>query len=146
MRATVTMPIETLAFIIAKAREVEGDVDDDEAEVDEDELDEVDEEAWAADEDDVAEADEEDDEDDEFVDLLVSLSDDELAQLLALMWVGGGDYDEESWDEALSRARALGDQDTLTHLLGVDALADLIEEGLIELGYGARIERDAAAP
>lgn len=143
MRVNITMPIETLARIIVKVREMEAGVDDDDETDVEDEEETVEDEAFlAADEDDEAV---EEWEDDELTNLLGSLSDAELAELLAVMWVGGGDYDEESWDEALSRARALSDLDALTHLLGADDLSDLIEDGLIELGYAELIEDDAAA-
>jgi hypothetical protein len=145
MRVNITMPIETLARIIVKAREMEAGIDDD----DETDVEDGDEES-PEDEAEFAAADEDDEvaeelEDDELTALLGSLSDSQLAELLALIWVGGGDYDEESWDEALSRARALSDQDTLAHLLGADDLSDLIEDGLVELGYAVVIEDSEAA-
>ena len=140
MRTTVTMPIETLAFIIAKARELESDVDDDEAETETETETDDDEEELSAAEGDDEEGAVEDWEDDELTGLLGSLSDDELAQLLALIWVGAGDYGEGRWDEALSRARAADGEDVLQQILSADDLGDLIEDGLIELGYAVRIE------
>ena len=141
MRVNITMPIETLAQIIAKAREMEADIEEDEdIETEDEDLAEGEAELLSEEEDAV-----EDFDDDQLTDLLAGLSDDQLAELLALIWVGGGDYGEEDWDEALSRARALNDNDVLTHLLGADDLSDLIEDGLIELGYAVLIEDDAAA-
>jgi Protein of unknown function (DUF3775) len=143
MRATITMPIETLALIIAKARAMP---DDEDASVDsgddEEALDEDEEAAMlAADE---GEPEDEDLDDDELTELLASLSDQDLVELLALMWVGRGEFDLDSWDGAVSKARDIGDEDALTHLLSTDDLGDLLEDGLTQLGYAVVVEQDGA--
>ncbi|MFQ3666136.1 MAG: DUF3775 domain-containing protein [Sphingomonadaceae bacterium] len=41
----------------------------------------------------------------ELMELIDSLSDDERASLVALAWIGRGDYDAEEWDEVRAMAR-----------------------------------------
>ena len=140
MRATITMPIETLALIIAKVRAMERDAGEDEADVERDDEDDEDDDESAAEESEMLAADDdeaaiEDLEDEELAELLGGFSDDELAELLALMWIGSGRFGEDRWDEALDKARAVGGEDVLTHLVSADDLGDLIEGGLVELGY-----------
>lgn len=145
MRATITMPIETLALIIAKARALEGEIDENE-----DDFEDDDEGAPEGDVELLAAGDNEepveDMDDDELTEVLGSLSDHELAELLALVWIGDGDFGLNSWDEALSKARTVSDEEVLSHLLGADDLADLIEDGLTELGYTVVIEDGEARP
>lgn len=61
---------------------------------------------------------------------------DEEAQhaLVALMWIGRGDFDRESWGEALRTAREEHDQRVAEYLLGTPLLADYLEEGLAVFG------------
>ena len=59
-----------------------------------------------------------------------SLELDEQAMLVALMWVGRGDYDVEEWDEALAEARAHWNGRTAEYLIGTPQVADYLSEGL----------------
>ena len=71
------------------------------------------------------------------------LNEDEQAALVALAWVGRGDYEPEEWDEALrlARERSTGG-DTSTYLLGMDMAGDLLAEGLAAFGLSVEeIER-----
>jgi hypothetical protein len=151
MRATITMPLETLKTIIERAREYEFvDEDQDFAEDDEEEDDEADSELddddddersieLADDDDDDEESEEDGDEldedDEEFEGILEALKPEELAELLALSWVGEGDYDGSNWDEAMGSARALSTDDVIVELAENPLLADAIERGLVALGY-----------
>lgn len=75
--------------------------------------------------------------------LIANLNEDELAELLALTWVGGGDYDVDEWDDALAEARDNPDALRPDSFLGVPLLGDLLEEGLAELGLScADVEFD----
>ncbi|MBI1212614.1 MAG: DUF3775 domain-containing protein [Alphaproteobacteria bacterium] len=151
MRATITMPLETLKAIIERAREYEFVVDDDDVvdeeldegddEIEEDELDadEDDEEMIVVaasgedvEEDDIDE-DEDADEEEEFADVLDGLTSEELAELLALAWVGEGDH--SNWDEALGAARALPSDEIILQLAENPMLSDAIVKGLAALGY-----------
>jgi len=59
------------------------------------------------------------------------LDEDERCELVALAWVGRGDFDKDGWDEALQLARSRDDpKTTAVYLLGMALLPDLLEEGL----------------
>jgi hypothetical protein len=55
---------------------------------------------------------------------------DEQASLVALVWVGRGDYDAQDWDGALALARERSVGSTADYLLGIPDLPDLLDEGL----------------
>ncbi|WP_457798543.1 DUF3775 domain-containing protein [Methylocystis sp. S23] len=63
-----------------------------------------------------------------------AMDDDEQAELVALMWIGRGDYSAEDWDEALREARARRQGPTSAYLLGSPLLASYLESGLGEFG------------
>jgi hypothetical protein len=59
---------------------------------------------------------------------------DEQAQLVALAWLGRGDYSIDEWDAAVTAARERQTGSTARYLLGIPILADLLEEGLSQHG------------
>ncbi len=63
------------------------------------------------------------------------LEPDQQATLVALMWVGRGDYLVEDWDEALAYANEASGVTTSDYLIATPLLADYLEEGLILHGY-----------
>lgn len=63
------------------------------------------------------------------------LNDDEVIDLIALAWIGRGDYDRGGWDEARSLARERHRHHSARYLTGMPALGDYLEEGLSTLGY-----------
>lgn len=70
----------------------------------------------------------------ELRELINDLNVDEAAELVALAWVGRGDYDASEWSDALSAARERGNRRTAKYLLGMPLLADWLEEGLEQIG------------
>lgn len=70
----------------------------------------------------------------ELVAAIRSLNEDEKIELMALMWVGRGDFSLEEWDEALSTAADRHNGRDANYLLGTPLLGDYIEEGLETLG------------
>ena len=68
---------------------------------------------------------------------LRELGEDELIQLVALMWVGRGSFEPEEWDEAVATAREefSGTVSLSRYLLDRPLLAEQLEEGLERLGY-----------
>lgn len=66
---------------------------------------------------------------------LGALNDDETLDLVALTWIGRGDYTSEDWQEARDQAREIPLKDRPRYLLGTPLLGDFLEEGLSELGY-----------
>lgn len=60
---------------------------------------------------------------------------DQQAALVALMWLGRGDYSEEQWNAACSDATARWTPRTAEYLMATPLVADYLEEGLALLGY-----------
>jgi hypothetical protein len=65
---------------------------------------------------------------------IAELNEDEQASLIALAWIGRGDYSGEEWEEARTLAKERNIRDTADYLLGIEMLGDMLEEGLAELG------------
>lgn len=61
---------------------------------------------------------------------LSGLNDDEKADVVALVWVGRGDFDASEWDDATRTARERREGDLGDYLLGIPNLPDLLDEGL----------------
>lgn len=64
-----------------------------------------------------------------------SLEQEQQANLVALMWVGRGDYSGEEWEEALAQARDSWTGRTAEYLISTPLVPDYLEEGLAQLGY-----------
>ncbi|MFT8245031.1 DUF3775 domain-containing protein [Roseomonas sp. BN140053] len=70
--------------------------------------------------------------------LIDELNEDEQASLVALAWIGRGDYDAEDWDEALRLAKERNERSAAsTYLMGLELLGDLLSEGLEAFGISA---------
>ena len=119
---------ETVYFLILKAREfdekdVAGASLDPEADADDSESDRL---SGLFDNDPVAQ---------EIKDAIDGLNVDHQAELVALTWLGRGDYTREDWSEAVTTARARQSIPSSEYLLGTPLLGDYLEEGLVALGY-----------
>ncbi len=66
--------------------------------------------------------------------LIGDLNVDEAAELVALVWIGRGDFDPAEWTEAVTAARERGNHRTAKYLLGMPMLGDWLEEGLEAIG------------
>ncbi len=64
-----------------------------------------------------------------------SLDDDEMIDVIALAWVGRGDFARAEWLNARELARERHQRRSSSYLIGMPALGDYLEEGLAELGY-----------
>jgi hypothetical protein len=63
------------------------------------------------------------------------LNEDEQAALIALVWIGRGDYEAEDWDEAVRLAAERNENgDAADYLVGMDLLGDLLSEGIASFG------------
>jgi hypothetical protein len=71
----------------------------------------------------------------EITEAIDDLNDDEQAELVALTWIGRGDFAAEEWDDALAAAQDRQTGPTSKYLLGMPMLGDLLEEGFTALGY-----------
>lgn len=66
---------------------------------------------------------------------LEGLNQDELFDLVALMWVGRGDFTTKEWTVARQQVRDVRDQNFPQYLSGTPLLGDYLEEALAQLGY-----------
>ena len=86
------------------------------------------------------ERDDDDDEEEEvtldlLTDFIDDLNDDEQAALIALAWVGRGDYDAEGWDEAVKLAAERNAKGTASgYLVDMAGLGDLLSDGVAAFG------------
>ena len=66
---------------------------------------------------------------------LRALDDDELEDLVALTWLGRGDFTIDEWEDLMSEVRDLrASQNTVRYLIGIPLLGDYLEDGLNEFG------------
>lgn len=70
----------------------------------------------------------------ELRELIADLNVDETAHLIALMWLGRGDYERAEWREAVEEARQRDRRKAASYLLGMPMLAEWLEDGLETLG------------
>ena len=123
----LALPLHKLAFIIVKAREYDAEItadpdalsgsnpaDDGEIEILGDTPDNPTEQ--------------------ELRDAIDGLNVAERQELLALLWLGRGDYDAETWPEALREAHDRMNETETDYFLGTPLLADYLEEGANALG------------
>jgi hypothetical protein len=66
---------------------------------------------------------------------LDSLDNDQRIEILALMWLGRGDFDRSEWRDALAQAREIHNAHETSYLIGTPLLAGYLEEALAALGY-----------
>jgi hypothetical protein len=123
----VDISADKVCFIIAKAREFDAKVppvesdpgsnpsDDGEREVLEDHADD----ATAA----------------ELKQVIEDLNIDEIVELVAMIWLGRGDFGRSEWKDALALARQRNQEHSADYLMGIPTLGDLIEEGFSILGH-----------
>lgn len=75
-------------------------------------------------------------------DLIDELEDDQQITLVALMWVGRGDYERAEWKEAVRTAMDERSGHTADYLLATPMVADYLEEALRLHGHSCEQEED----
>lgn len=70
----------------------------------------------------------------ELRDLIDDLNVDEASELVALAWIGRGDYDATEWTEAVTAARQRRNGKTSKYLMGMPTLGEWLEDGLEAIG------------
>jgi len=123
---TLTISSESVCFIIVKAREFDA----------QDVVTDPDSGSNAADDKmaSVLEAHSDDLTQKEIVAFINALSDEEQADLVALLWLGRGDGTMEDWDDLRDEAQRQHNNRTAAYLLGEPLLSDHLEEGLSQFG------------
>ena len=80
----------------------------------------------------------------QFDGLLEGMNEDELADLVALVWVGRGDFEPEEFEDARRTAMEQATIPTNDYLKGVDHLAEHLEAGLDAMGISPSDAEDSA--
>ncbi len=57
-------------------------------------------------------------------------------ELVALIWLGRGDYSTGEWKEAICEAHSHWNSRTADYVVAMPLVADYLQEGLWNLGYG----------
>lgn len=76
---------------------------------------------------------------------LDALDDEQRIEILALLWVGRGDFDRAEWRDALTQAREVHNETETDYLIGTPLLGDYLEEALDALGYSLEDYRKGRA-
>ena len=127
-------PLETLCRIIIRAKENEAQVPAQDPDEDADNVDDFDDDSGAGAlstlEDELNSGVEE-----ELRAVLDDLGDDQLAETLALAWVGRGTYDATEWDDAYTEASDTDPESAVDELMDMPLLASHLEAGLAAFDF-----------
>lgn len=131
MDIDLSLSPDTIRLLIQKARAVSAHVEDafedgheGDVEFDEDTLSETHSHQG------LAEEENDDLSDEELRELIDDLNVDESAELVAITWIGRGDFDADDFKQAVSEARERAVGPTSEYLLGLPMLPDFLESGL----------------
>jgi hypothetical protein len=123
----LTIPLERLAYIIEKAREFDAESapvnENSRADGDDEEIVEILDETRS------------NPTYQEFVGAIDSLNDDERDEVVALTWIGRGDFSKDEWRGAKATAHERHNGREAAYLAGTPLLADYLEEAVSQLGY-----------
>jgi hypothetical protein len=127
-------PLDTLCRIILRARENEAQVPAEDPDEEADDVDDLSDESQGGTlsvlEDELNTAVEE-----ELRAILDDLADDQLAETLALAWVGRGTYDVSEWDDAFAEANEIDPESSVDELMDMPLLASHLEAGLTAFDF-----------
>ena len=128
-------PLETYCRLILRAREMEAQVPAQDPDEDPDNVDDV-----SDDDEDPAQAlsvlnDEMNSVEEEIAAVLDDLADDQLAEAVALAWVGIGTFDSTEWEDACAEANDLDADERIDELMNMPTLAANLESGLAAFDY-----------
>jgi hypothetical protein len=124
--ATLTIPLEKLAFIVIKAHELDAKVEPVNLEDSSISADDAERQLLEDRDDSIYQ---------ELYDAIAGLNSDELDELVALRLVGRGDFDAAEWEEALTAARETPEARLPRRVVADPLLGSLIEDALDALGY-----------
>jgi hypothetical protein len=126
-------PLEIICRLILRAKEMEAQVPAQDPDEDPDDVDDYDDEGGEALS--VLEDELNDGVEEEVQAVLDDLAEDQLAEVVALAWVGRGTYDASEWDDAFEEANSLGNQEKIDELTDMPLLAGYLEAGLAAFDY-----------
>ena len=127
-------PLETYCRLILRAREMEAQVPAADPDEDADDVDDFDDEgedqALSVLEDELNTGVEE-----EVRATLDDLADDQLAEALALAWVGRGTYDASEWEDAFAEASDTDPESAIDEMMEMPLLSNYLDSGLAAFDY-----------
>ena len=127
-------PLETYCRLIIRAKEMEAQVPANDPDEDPDNVDDFDDEAedqaLSVLEDELNSGVEE-----EMRAMLDDLADDQLAETLALAWVGRGTFDSSEWEDAMAEANDTDPESAIDELMDMPLLGGHLEAGLAAFDY-----------
>lgn len=127
-------PLETYCRLILRAREMEAQVPAQDPDEDADNVDDLDDDgedqALSSLADEINTGVEE-----EVQATLDDLADDQLAETLALAWVGRGTFDATEWEDACAEANDTDPESAIDELMDMPLLASYLEAGLAAFDY-----------
>jgi hypothetical protein len=127
-------PLETYCRLILRAREMEAQVPAQDPDEDPDNVDDLDDEgedqSLSVLTDELNTGVEE-----EMRATLDDLADDQLAETLALAWVGRGTFDATEWEDAMAEANDTDPESTIDELMDMPLLASYLEAGLAAFDF-----------
>ena len=126
-------PLDSICRLILRAKELEAQVPAADPDQEADDVDDLDDEEGAALS--VLEDELNDGVEEEVQAQLDDLADDQLAEVLALAWIGRGTYDVSEWDEALVEAAELDTEERIDELTDMPLLGGHLEAGLAAFDY-----------
>lgn len=126
-------PLDTLCRLILRAKELEAQVPAQDPDADPEEVDDYDDEGGETLS--VLEDELNDGVEEEVQALLDDLAEDQLAEVVALAWVGQGTYDASEWDEAIAEANDLSGDERMDELTDMPLLGGHLESGLASFDY-----------
>ena len=126
-KANLTISPEKVFFIIVKAREFDAkeelsDPDSGSNEADDKSID-------------ILEDKSDDPTFEELTSAIRQLNIDEQLDLLALMWIGRGDFEPNQWKKARAEAAGVGHKHVTRYLVHTPLVGDYLEEAMVSLGY-----------
>lgn len=71
----------------------------------------------------------------ELASAIKALDEDQLRDLVALIWVGRGDFSLQEWDEARAAAADITRERAPRYVAGIPTVSDYLEEALSQLGF-----------
>ncbi len=128
-------PLETICRLILRAKEMEAQVPASDPDEDPDDVDDLDDDGEGGGALSVLEDELDDSVEEEIQAVLEDLAEDQLAEVVALAWVGRGTYDSSEWDEAFSEAGDLDPDERIGELTDMPLLAGYLEAGLAAFDY-----------
>jgi hypothetical protein len=71
----------------------------------------------------------------ELVSAIDGLNEDERLDLIALIWIGRGDFTLSDWREARENARRIDPSQVATYVLGLPTVSNYLEDALAQFGF-----------